>query len=169
MWELRRVSLHPDLLGDGACKAASGATSSRAYLDRSGKLSWLLEKLDCIRENGEKVLLFAVQKKFQELLRSHLSEIYGVKIAIINGDTKAVSSPLSNETRLGLIKEFSDTDGFGICILSPVAAGAGLNITAANHVIHLERHWNPAKENQATDRAYRIGQKKEVQVYLPLL
>ena len=57
--------------------------------------------------------------------------------------------------------------GFGICILSPIAAGAGLNIVAANHVIHLERHWNPAKEDQATDRAYRIGQTRAVTVYLP--
>ena len=169
MWELRRVSLHPALLGDAATPEASGAASSRAYLARSGKLSWLLEKLDGIRSDGEKVLLFAVQKKFQELLRNHLSEIYGLKIAVINGDTKAVASPRSNETRLGLIKEFSEAKGFGICVLSPIAAGAGLNITAANHVIHLERHWNPAKENQATDRAYRIGQKKEVHVYFPLL
>jgi HJR/Mrr/RecB family endonuclease len=52
-------------------------------------------------------------------------------------------------------------------VLSPIAAGAGLNIVAANHVIHLERHWNPAKEDQATDRAYRIGQEKPVTVYLP--
>lgn len=169
MWELRRISLHPDLLGDAVLHTASGAVCSRAYLGKSGKLGWLLERLDGIRRNGEKVLLFAIQKKFQELLRNHLSEIYGVKIAVINGDTKAVSSPRSNETRLSLIKEFSEAEGFGVCILSPIAAGAGLNITAANHVIHLERHWNPAKENQATDRAYRIGQTKEVHVYLPLL
>lgn len=169
MWELRRVSLHPDLLGDATGLAASSASSSRAYLEQSGKLGWLLKKLDGIRKQGEKVLLFAVQKKFQELLRKHLSVIYGVKIPLINGDTKAVASRRSNETRLGLIKEFSGAEGFGICILSPIAAGAGLNITAANHVIHLERHWNPSKEDQATDRAYRIGQEREVHVYLPLL
>ena len=62
------------------------------------------------------------------------------------------------ETRLGLIEQFSRIDGFGICILSPIAAGAGLNIVAANHIVHLERHWNPAKEDQATDQSYRIGQ-----------
>lgn len=52
--------------------------------------------------------------------------------------------------------------------MSPVAAGMGLNVTAANHVIHYSRHWNPAKENQATDRAYRIGQTKDVYVYYPM-
>lgn len=169
MWELRRISLHPDLTGDAVGMPASSASESRAYFRKSGKLGWLLDQLDEIRGNGEKVLLFAVQKKFQELLRRHLSMIYGVKIPVINGDTKAVANQHSNETRLGLIEEFSKAPGFGICVLSPIAAGAGLNITAANHVFHLERHWNPAKEDQATDRAYRIGQKREVRVYLPLL
>jgi hypothetical protein len=169
MWELRRVSLHPDLLGDAGGVPASSPSESRAYLSRSGKLEWLLARLDAIRTNKEKVLIFAIQKKFQDLLRQHLSKVYGLKIPVINGDTKAVSSRNSNETRLALIEQFSEAEGFGICILSPIAAGAGLNITAANHVIHLERHWNPAKEDQATDRAYRIGQEREVHVYFPLL
>ena len=55
-----------------------------------------------------------------------------------------------------------------VIIMSPVAAGMGLNVTAANHVIHYSRHWNPAKESQATDRAYRIGQTKDVYVYYPM-
>lgn len=169
MWELRRVSLHPDLLGDASGTAASTASSSRIYLNQSGKLKWLLETLDTIRAKGEKVLIFAVQKKFQDLLRNHLSKIYGIKVPVINGDTKAIAARCSNETRLGLIEEFSNSEGFGICVLSPIAAGAGLNITAANHVFHMERHWNPSKEDQATDRAYRIGQEREVTVYFPLL
>lgn len=169
MWELRRISLHPALLGDAPVEGASNARRSRDFLCRSAKLGWLLERLDGIRTNGEKVLIFSIQKKLQDLLSSHLSEIYGVKVPVINGDTKAISSRKPNETRLGLIAGFSNSDGFGICVLSPIAAGAGLNITAANHVIHLERHWNPAKEDQATDRAYRIGQTKDVQVYLPML
>ncbi len=169
MWELRRISLHPALLGDAPVEGASNVRRSRDFFCRSAKLGWLLEQLDGIRANGEKVLIFSIQKKLQDLLSSHLSEIYGVKVPVINGDTKAISSRKPNETRLGLIAGFSNTDGFGICVLSPIAAGAGLNITAANHVIHLERHWNPAKEDQATDRAYRIGQTKDVHVYLPML
>jgi hypothetical protein len=168
MWELRRISLHPALFGDAPAEGAFNARRSREFLSRSAKFGWLLQQLDEIRSSGEKVLIFSIQKKLQDLLSSHLSEIYGVKIPVINGDTKAVSSRKPNETRLGLIDEFSNSNGFGICVLSPIAAGAGLNITAANHVIHLERHWNPAKEDQATDRAYRIGQSKDVYVYLPM-
>jgi len=169
MWELRRITLHPDLIGGATPESATDASSSRQYFYRSGKLRWLLEILDDVRENGEKVLIFAVQKRLQDMLVSHLGRIYDLKIPLINGDTKAASKTAPNETRLGLIKQFCADPGFGICVLSPIAAGAGLNIVAANHVIHLERHWNPAKEDQATDRAYRIGQKKDVHVHLPIL
>lgn len=169
MWELRRITLHPDLMGGGSPKPFRNAKSSRQYLSESGKLAWLLDILDEIRSRGEKALIFSVQKQLQELLASHLGGIYGVKVPVINGDTKAASKTKPNETRLGLIKSFCEAPGFGVCVLSPIAAGAGLNIVAANHVIHLERHWNPAKEDQATDRAYRIGQEKDVKVHLPIL
>ena len=169
IWELRRVSLHPQLIGDAVPRQASTETESRNYMRQSGKLAWLLDELDKIRNKGEKVLVFAIQKKFQELLRDHLSTIYEIKIPVINGDTKAIENEGSNPTRMKLIEQFSERSGFGICVLSPIAAGAGLNITAANHVFHLERHWNPAKEDQATDRAYRIGQEREVYVHAPLL
>ena len=65
-----------------------------------------------------------------------------------------------------MLKRFKHSEGFNVIIMSPIAAGVGLTITEANHVIHFSRHWNPAKEDQATDRAYRIGQKKTVYVYL---
>jgi SNF2 family DNA or RNA helicase len=169
MWELRRVSLHPALLGDAPPERSRNAADSRAYFRQSGKLAWLLDTLDRIAAAGEKALIFSVQKRLQDMLADHLGRIYSLTIPIINGDTKATSRNQPNETRLGLIKQFSARPGFGICVLSPIAAGAGLNIVAANHVIHLERHWNPAKEDQATDRAYRIGQTREVLVYFPLL
>ena len=63
---------------------------------------------------------------------------------------------------------FQNADGFGVIVMSPIAAGVGLTVVGANNVIHLERHWNPAKEAQATDRVYRIGQKRDVNVYLPM-
>nr|MBC8391632.1 restriction endonuclease [Deltaproteobacteria bacterium] len=134
-----------------------------------GKLSWLLQCLHEIRSLDEKVLIFCVQKKLQEALSCCLGRVYGLSIPVINGDTKATSKTNPEITRLGLINEFSQQPGFGICVLSPIAAGAGLNIVAANHVIHLERHWNPAKEDQATDRVYRIGQTRPVRVYLPVI
>jgi hypothetical protein len=167
LWQIRQVSLHPDLLGGGEIPLAASDSEARAILEKSAKLSWLLEILDRIRADGEKALVFCVQKKLQQALAQHLGKIYGISIPIINGDTKASSRANPDVTRLGMIEQFSESQGFGVCVLSPIAAGAGLNIVAANHVIHLERHWNPAKEDQATDRAYRIGQKKPVHVYLP--
>jgi superfamily II DNA or RNA helicase len=167
LWHLRQISLHPDLIGGGSIRSAKTEAECRRILKRSGKLAWLLDLLDEVRSKGEKVLIFCVLKELQEALSAHLEVIYGIQVPIINGDTKATSRRNPEETRLGLIAEFSKKPGFGLCVLSPIAAGAGLNIIAANHVVHLERHWNPAKEAQATDRAYRIGQKKEVTVYLP--
>jgi hypothetical protein len=166
LWHLRQISMHPDLLGGGRIASARNAIESRRVLERSGKLAWLLQQLDAIKMEGEKVLIFCALKQLQEALSRHLQMIFNIIIPVINGDTK-VGSADSSETRLGLIKEFSNRSGFGVCVLSPIAAGAGLNIVAANHVIHLERHWNPAKEDQATDRAYRIGATKPVTVYLP--
>jgi superfamily II DNA or RNA helicase len=167
LWQLRQVSLHPDLLGGGNISKANSPASARAVLQRSGKLVWLLQCLDKIKDLGEKVLIFCVQKKLQEALARHLGQIYGLSVPVINGDTKATSMRNPEATRLGLINQFSNQPGFGICVLSPIAAGVGLNIASANHVIHLERHWNPAKEDQATDRVYRIGQIRPVSVYLP--
>ena len=166
LWHLRQISMHPDLVGGGRIASAKNAIESRRVLERSGKLAWLLQQLDAIKRDGEKVLIFCALKQLQEALSRHLQTIFDIMIPVINGDTK-VGSAASSETRLGLIKEFSTRSGFGVCVLSPIAAGAGLNIVAANHVIHLERHWNPAKEDQATDRAYRIGATKPVTVYLP--
>ena len=71
-------------------------------------------------------------------------------------------------SRQQAIDDFQDKNGFNIIIMSPIAAGMGLNVVGANHVIHYSRHWNPSKENQATDRAYRIGQDKDVFVYYPM-
>lgn len=75
----------------------------------------------------------------------------------------------SADSRQKRIKDFQSKEGFGIIILSPLAVGFGVNIQAANHVIHFTRTWNPAKEDQATDRAYRIGQTREVHVYYPVV
>lgn len=167
LWHLRQVSLHPDLVGGGRIVSAHTPAESRRVLLRSGKLAWLLRQLDTLKKQGDKVLVFCVLKQLQEALSRHLEIIYGVPVPIINGDTKAKSRTAPEQTRLGLIDAFSCQPGFGVCILSPIAAGVGLNIVAANHIIHLERHWNPAKEDQATDRAHRIGQTMPVTVYLP--
>ena len=96
----------------------------------------------------------------QYILRTVIYDRFAIWSNIINGDV--------NKNRLDLIRDFEDRDGFNVIILSPRAAGVGLNIIGANHVIHYTREWNPAVENQATDRVYRIGQQKDVKVYYPI-
>jgi hypothetical protein len=140
------------------------------YRERSPKLDWLLGKLHDIKaigNGGEKAIVFCEFKEIQRLLRHYILEEFGIAPDIINGDTAA--SAKNADSRHKRIKAFQSKPGFGVIILSPVAVGFGVNIQKANHVIHYTRHWNPAKEDQATDRAHRIGQEKEVTVYCPIV
>jgi SNF2 family DNA or RNA helicase len=98
-------------------------------------------------------------------LQHYVHEVFGVRPDIVNGDT--ATSPDWAENRHTRIRLFQERPGFGVIILSPMAVGFGLNIQAANHVVHYMRAWNPAREDQATDRVYRIGQQKDVLVYYP--
>lgn len=134
----------------------------------SAKLATVLALLDEIKQRQEKVLIFAETKKIQAYLKMLLLARYGLECEIINGDTQAVATKKSDRSRKKLIDEFQAKSGFNVMIMSPIAAGVGLTVVGANNVIHLERHWNPAKEAQATDRVYRIGQQKTVNVYLPM-
>jgi hypothetical protein len=136
-----------------------------AYRKRSPKLDWLLMTLEGIREKGEKVIIFCEFKAIQRLIRHYVREAFGIPVDIINGDTSAAASAF--DSRQKRIRAFQEMQGFGVIVLSPVAVGFGVNMQAANHVIHFTRTWNPAKEDQATDRAYRIGQTKDVFVYYP--
>lgn len=164
--QLRSISLHPRL-GDPGLLKVTGADAARKVIAESAKLTVVLEQLDRIKAKGEKVILFMVTKQLQVALKLWLNQIYGLNIHIINGDTAAVQQKQDVLTRKTMIEQFEATVGFNIIIMSPVAAGVGLTVVGANHVIHVERHWNPAKEAQATDRVYRIGQQKDVYVHLP--
>ena len=139
-------------------------------VDSSARLQVTIAFLDKIKAKAEKVIIFAERKETQKMLWRICHERYGVDAKIINGDTPSIITRQTpdKQSRQASIDEFQSTDGFNVIIMSPVAAGMGLNVTAANHVIHYSRHWNPAKENQATDRAYRIGQEKDVFVYYPM-
>ncbi len=132
----------------------------------SAKFGWLIQALDRIRERDEKVLIFLEMRQYQRLLAHRLGERYGFTVRTINGEVS--TDRHKDGSRHQILDEFHNQPGFRILILSPLAAGVGLTITCANHVIHYARHWNPAKEDQATDRAYRIGQKKDVFVYYPM-
>lgn len=167
--QLKSVSLHPRLYEDGdALKDPTSDSAAIASLNESGKLAMMYDVLNRAKEDREKVIIFLINKQLQSHLKIALTKIYRFPVDVINGDTK-VTARNAEKTRKGLIDIFKKREGFAIIIMSPIAAGTGLTITEANHVVHLERHWNPAKEAQATDRVYRIGQKKDVKVYLPIL
>jgi SNF2 family DNA or RNA helicase len=135
----------------------------RDYRKRSPKLEWLLSQLEQIRRSREKVIIFCEFRAIQRLLRHYIEEVFNYTPDIINGDTSPSAG--HQRSRQKRINDFQVEPGFGAIILSPLAVGFGLNIQAANHVIHYTRTWNPAKEDQATDRAYRIGQTRDVHVY----
>ncbi len=137
------------------------------YRKASPKLDWLLNQLLEIKNKNEKAIVFCEFRNVQCLLQHYIKEVFNLQADIINGDTSASSS--HSASRQKRIKAFQQKDGFNVIILSPVAVGFGVNIQAANHVIHYMRTWNPAKEDQATDRSYRIGQTKDVYVYYPVI
>jgi len=165
--KLRELSLHPNLQDENQL-FSDNKSEALSFIKQSAKLDVILLLLEQIMQRNEKVIIFLINKKLQRSLKIWLEKIYKITISIINGDTKAVSNKDSSMTRKGLIDRFQQAEGFGVIIMSPIAAGVGLTVTGANNVIHLERHWNPAKEAQATDRVYRIGQQKEVNVYIPI-
>lgn len=141
--------------------------SYEKYSKEAPKIKWLIDKLSEIKINQEKVIIFCEFREIQRLLRHYIESIFSFSPDIINGDTSASASALNSRQKR--IKAFQEKNGFSVIILSPVAVGFGVNIQEANHVIHYTRTWNPAKEDQATDRAYRIGQKKDVYVYYPIV
>ncbi|MEU1276479.1 DEAD/DEAH box helicase [Streptomyces sp. NPDC005799] len=123
---------------------------------RSGKLDLLDELIDTITAEGESVLVFTQYTKMASLLEKHLAE-RGVTTLFLHGGTPVTQ-------REQMVERFQRGD-IPVFLLSLKAAGTGLNLTRATHVVHYDRWWNPAVEDQATDRAYRIGQNKPVQVH----
>jgi SNF2 family DNA or RNA helicase len=159
---LRNLYLHPLLAqGETICD------DSAPWLDSSPKLKSVVEVIKEIRRRDEKVLIFALTQKMQDVLQKVLGDVFNLQIDIINGNQQSRRTG-NTSYRQGIIDRFSNKDGFNILILSPRVAGVGLTITSANNVIHYERWWNPAKEAQATDRVYRIGQTRPVNVYYPI-
>ena len=124
----------------------------------SGKANMLFELLDAIVKVDEKVLIFTQYTSMGDLLSKWIEEKYQRKPLFLHGAK-------SRKERDAMVEDFQNNVQDKIFILSLKAGGTGLNLTAANHVIHYDLWWNPAVENQATDRAFRIGQKKNVMVY----
>lgn len=124
----------------------------------SGKVMLLLQLLENIYETGEKVIIFSQYKEMGDILNKIISEVFNKKVLQLHGGT-------ARQERDIMVKSFQTRAFYDTFILSLKAGGTGLNLTAANHVIHFDLWWNPALEAQATDRAFRIGQKKNVMVH----
>jgi non-specific serine/threonine protein kinase len=148
MTKLKQVCNHPaHLLRDGT-----------PLPGRSGKLARLEEILEEVLANGDKALLFTQYAEFGGMLRAHLAVRFGREVAFLHGGVPKAERDRMVATFQG------DGAGPSLFVLSLKAGGTGLTLTAANHVVHVDRWWNPAVEDQATDRAFRIGQRRNVQV-----
>jgi hypothetical protein len=133
------------------------------------KLAAVLECLHSIRVKDEKALIFTRSLDMQQLLARVIGAEFGFNVDIINGATRRRGgTQTSTQTRNAIISRFRERAGFDALILSPDVAGIGLTLVEANHVIHYGRWWNPARESQATDRVYRIGQERDVHIYYPI-
>ncbi|MCD5313369.1 DEAD/DEAH box helicase [Kineosporia babensis] len=126
---------------------------------RSGKLARLEETLEEVLASGEKALLFTQYAEFGEMLRTHLTARFGREVLFLHGGVRK-----SRRDEMVARFQSGEHDAPPIFVLSLKAGGTGLTLTAANHVIHVDRWWNPAVEDQATDRVFRIGQSRPVQV-----
>ena len=147
--KLKQVCNHPtQFLGDNS-----------AIPGRSGKLARLTEMLEEIIEVGDRALVFSQFSEMGGILQRYLQNTFGYEVLFLHG-------AVPRKQRDQMVERFqSKNDAPPVFILSLKAGGTGLNLTGANHVFHFDRWWNPAVENQATDRAFRIGQKRNVQVH----
>jgi non-specific serine/threonine protein kinase len=144
----KQLCNHPSqLLGDG-----------RFAPDDSGKFARLGEICEEIASRQERALVFTQFREMTDPLASFLVGVFGRPGIVLHGETAV-------KRRQALVDQFHRDDGPPFFVLSLKAGGTGLNLTAASHVIHFDRWWNPAVENQATDRAFRIGQKRNVMVH----
>jgi non-specific serine/threonine protein kinase len=148
LMRFKQICNHPSQwLGDGAWAE-----------DDSGKWARLRELGEVIASKQEKTLVFTQFREVTAPLASFLGGVFGRPGLVLHGETEV-------KKRKDLVKRFQEDESVPFFVLSLKAGGSGLNLTAASHVIHFDRWWNPAVENQATDRAFRIGQTKNVLVH----
>jgi non-specific serine/threonine protein kinase len=148
LMRFKQICNHPSQwLGDGAWAEAD-----------SGKWGRLSDIGETVAARQEKMLVFTQFREMTTPLASFLGSVFGRPGLVLHGETDV-------KKRKDLVKRFQEDEGAGFFVLSLKAGGAGLNLTAASHVVHFDRWWNPAVENQATDRAFRIGQTKNVLVH----
>ena len=154
---IRSVSVHP-----GATKAVP----PEEFIAQSARLEAVIDILHRIKDAGERVLVFIEHRDMQFRFAEIVRHLFGLeKIDVINGDTPI---PRRQEIVNRFQRHLTADGGFDMLILGPKAAGTGLTLTAATHVIHLSRWWNPAVEEQCNDRVHRIGQARPVSVHIPM-
>lgn len=147
--KLKQICVHPALLTE----------SRRGLGDRSGKVTRLVDLAAQILDEGQAVVVFTQFASFVPDLAAHLRRTLGVEVATLTGAD-------SRQARARTVAAFSAADGPPVLVASLKAGGTGLTLVRANHVIHLDRWWNPAVEDQASDRVWRIGQHQKVSVHL---
>jgi SNF2 family DNA or RNA helicase len=148
LMRFKQICNHPSQwLGDGAWTE-----------EDSGKFGRLRDIAEVLAARQEKALVFTQFHETAAPLAAFLATVFGRQGLVLTGDTEV-------RKRKDLVRQFQEDDGVPFFVLSVKAGGAGLNLTAASHVVHFDRWWNPAVENQATDRAFRIGQRKNVLVH----
>ncbi|MFH0966639.1 MAG: DEAD/DEAH box helicase [Methanobacteriota archaeon] len=147
--KLKQISDHPHLF----------TKDTNIRISRSGKVQRLIEMLEEVSEEGDAAIIFTQFATFATLLHTVIEEHFGTDVLLLTGETQRTA-------REELIDRFMRPDGPQFFIISLKAGGTGLNLTRANHVFHIDRWWNPAVEDQATDRAFRIGQTRDVHVHL---
>jgi non-specific serine/threonine protein kinase len=148
LMRFKQICNHPSQwLGDGAWAP-----------EESGKLARLRELCEVVASRQEKALVFTQFREMTGPLQGWLAELFGREGLVLSGQTAV-------KQRQELVRRFQEDERVPFFVLSVKAGGTGLNLTAASHVIHFDRWWNPAVENQATDRAFRIGQKRNVLVH----
>jgi non-specific serine/threonine protein kinase len=148
LMRLKQICNHPSQwLGDGAWAE-----------EDSGKFARLRDLAEVVAARQEKALIFTQFKETTAPLAAFLGSVFGRPGLVLHGETEV-------KKRKDLVRQFQEDENVPFFVLSLKAGGAGLNLTAASHVIHFDRWWNPAVENQATDRAFRIGQTKNVLVH----
>lgn len=154
---IRRTSLHPGLI-DGETTGGFALSSAR--------LSAVMDILAAIKVKGERALVFVENRDVQAWFAELVKIEFGLeRVFVINGDT---GIDARKEITDRFQRHLTDDRGFDVLVMGPRAAGTGLTLTAANHVIHLTRWWNPAVEEQCNDRTHRIGQNRPVTVHIPL-
>ena len=148
LMRFKQICNHPSQwLGDGSWSESD-----------SGKFARLREIAEVVRDKQEKMLVFTQFREVTRPLAAFLASVFGRPGVVLHGETEV-------KKRQDLVRRFQEDESVGFFVLSLKAGGSGLNLTAASHVVHFDRWWNPAVENQATDRAFRIGQTKNVLVH----